>query len=124
MLRDEEKVRLLEIIEKLNDLFTGELTDEDKVGYAMGTLRSKLLASDILVRQAGRNTKEQFASSPNLHDELMNAIIDSYAAHTSMSRQALESEDVRSGLLELLLGSGQLWELLRGDEGHGGSAPS
>ncbi|WP_283639254.1 type I restriction endonuclease subunit R [Marinovum algicola] len=124
MLRDEEKVRLLEIIEKLNDLFTGELTDEDKVGYAMGTLRSKLLASDILVRQAGRNTKEQFASSPNLHDELMNAIIDSYAAHTSMSRQALESEDVRSGLLELLLGSGQLWELLRGDEGHGGAAPS
>ena len=113
-LQDDEKARLLEIIEKLNDLFTGDLSDDDKVSYAMGTLRSKLLASNVLAQQAANNTKEQFASSPNLNDELMNAIIESYAAHSSMSKQALESENVRAGLLRLIMENGQLWELLRG----------
>ena len=122
-LRDEDKVRLLEIIEKLNDLFVGDITDEDKINYVLVTLRTKLLASEVLARQAENNAKEQFAASPNLAAELTDAIIESYAAHSAMSKQALESEEVRASLLDLLLDSGQLWELLKqggsGAEGSG-----
>ena len=121
-LRDEDKVQLLEIIEKLNDLFIGDITDEDKVSYVMGTLRTKLLASDMLAQQAANNAKEQFAASPNLSSELIDAIIESYAAHSTMSKQALESEDIQASLLKLLLGRGQLWERLRGSSPDSGSS--
>ena len=43
----------------------------------------------------------------------MNAVIDALAAHSMMSQQALDSERVREGLKDVLLGPGQLWEELR-----------
>ncbi|MBQ4827623.1 type I restriction endonuclease subunit R, partial [Leisingera sp. HS039] len=90
-LRDEDKVALREIIETLNELFVGDVTDDDKVNYVLGTLMTKLLSSEVLARQAESNEKEQFAASPNLPAELTDAIIESYAAHSTMSKQALES---------------------------------
>ena len=59
------------------------------------------------------NTKEQFANSPDLAHEIMNAVMDALAAHTSMSKQALDSERVRTGLKDILLGPAQLYEALR-----------
>ncbi|NCC41956.1 MAG: HsdR, partial [Gammaproteobacteria bacterium] len=72
-----------------------------------------LLESGILVQQALNNSKEQFAASPDLNDELINAIIDALDAHTAMGQQALNSEPVREGIKRVLLGPGQLWEALR-----------
>ncbi len=64
-------------------------------------------------------TQQQFANSPDLSNELMNAIMDALAAHSTMSKQALESEKVRSGLRDILLGPAQLYEALRErSEGH------
>lgn len=118
--RDREKALLADIIEKVNDLFEGELTDDDKLVYVNSVLKGKLLESEILVQQAANNTKEQFANSPDLNAEFLNAVMDAYAAHTSMSKQALDSDKVRLGLLEIMLGPGQLWEALRarGDAGQ------
>ncbi|ALG69997.1 Type I site-specific restriction-modification system, R (restriction) subunit and related helicase [Azospirillum thiophilum] len=117
--QEKEKVQLSEIIAKVNDLFEGELTDDDKLVYVNNVLKGKLLESEILVQQAANNTKEQFANSPDLANELLNAIMDAFAAHTSMSKQALNSEKVRHGLKDILLGPGQLYEALRS---HGGEA--
>lgn len=39
--------------------------------------------------------------------------MDALAAHNTMSKQALESERVRSGLRDILLGPAQLYEALR-----------
>ena len=111
--QDKEKIRLGEIIEKVNTLFEGELTDDDKLVYVNHVLKGKLLESPILVQQAANNTKEQFANSPDLSNELMNAIMDAFAAHGTMSRQALDSERVRNGLRDILLGPAQLYEALR-----------
>ncbi len=105
---------LAEIIAKVNDLFEGELTDDDKLVYVNDVLKAKLLESDILVQQATNNTKEQFASSPDLDQEVLNAIMDALAAHSTMSKQALDSERVRQGLKDILLGPAQLYEALRG----------
>ena len=56
------------------------------------------MESDLLRQQAANNTKEQFANSPDLAHEIMNAVMDALAAHTAMSKQALDSDRVRSGL--------------------------
>lgn len=111
--RDKEKIFLAQIIEKVNELFEGEVTDNDKLVYVNNVLKGKLLESEILVTQAGNNSKEQFANSPDLNTQLMNAIMDALAANTTMSTQALNSEKVRAGLLDVLLGPGQLYEALR-----------
>jgi type I restriction enzyme R subunit len=111
--QEKEKAYLLEIIAKVNNLFEGELTDDDQLVYVNNVIKGKLLESKTLVQQAASNTKEQFANSPDLSNELMNAIMDAFAAHSTMSKQALDSEKVRSGLRDILLGPGQLYEALR-----------
>jgi type I restriction enzyme R subunit len=112
-IQEKEKVRLAQIIEKVNTLFEGELTDDDKLVYVNHVLKGKLMESGILAQQAASNTKEQFANSPDLSRELMNAIMDAFAAHGTMSKQALDSERVRNGLKDILLGPAQLYEALR-----------
>jgi type I restriction enzyme R subunit len=111
--QEKEKARLAEIITRVNDLFEGELTEDDRLVYVNNVIRGKLLESVILMQQAANNTKEQFANSPDLSNELLNAIMDALSAHNTMSKQALESERVRSGLRDILLGPAQLYEALR-----------
>ena len=112
MVREKEKAYLAEIIAKVNDLFEGELSENDKLVF-VNNVKGKMLESQILVKQAGNNSKEQFANSPDLNNELMNAIIDAFAAHSTMSKQALDSEKVRSGLRDILMGPAKLYEALR-----------
>jgi len=111
-IRDPASERLDEIIARVNDLFGGEATENDKLVY-VNHVKGKLLESDVLAQQAASNTKEQFASSPDLGKALTNAIIDAFAAHSDLSKQALDSEAVRRGLREILLGPAQLYEALR-----------
>ncbi|CAG9229803.1 Type I restriction-modification system, restriction subunit R [Paraburkholderia caribensis] len=115
--QEKEKALLDEIIQKVNGLFDGELTDDDQLVYVNGVLKGKLLENELLVQQAASNSKEQFANSPDLKDALVHAIIDAFDAHTAMSKQALDSERVRDGLKDILLGPAQLYEALRARSG-------
>lgn len=94
-------------------MFYGELKEDDRLVYVNNVINGKLLESLVLVQQAANNTKEQFASSRDLSSELLNAIMDALAAHSTRSRQAPESERVRNGLRDILLGPEQLYEALR-----------
>jgi type I restriction enzyme R subunit len=111
--QDKDKALLSEIIAKLNDLFTGDLSDNDKVTYVRSVIRGKLLESTTLQQQAAANSKEQFGSSPDLGTALMDAIINALDAHQSMSSQALGSESIRDGMKEILLNQTGLYEELR-----------
>ncbi|PCJ61508.1 MAG: type I restriction endonuclease subunit R [Rhodospirillaceae bacterium] len=111
--QEKEKALLNEIIEKVNDLFEGELTDQDKLIYVNDVIKGKLLESNTLRQQATNNTKEQFANSPDLQTELMNAIMGALDAHNSMSTQALNSDKVQRGLKDVLLNTVGLYESLR-----------
>ena len=111
--QERERARLREIIEKVNTLFEGDLSEQDKLVYVSDVLKGKLLESTTLTQQAASNTKEQFANSPDLQLEIMNAIISALDAHTVMSTQALNSEAVRSGIKDILLNHARLWEELR-----------
>jgi type I restriction enzyme R subunit len=97
----------------VNDLFEGDLTDDDRLVYVNNVLKGKLLQSETLVEQAANNTKEQFANSPDLSKALVDAIIDAFAAHETMSKQALDNPRVQAGLKDVLLGPAQLYEALR-----------
>lgn len=112
-LQEKEKAFLEEIIKKVNDLFQGELTDQDKLVYVNNVLKGKLLESETLIQQAANNTKEQFSNSPDLKSELLNAIMAALDAHNSMSTQALNSELVQRGLKDILLNTAGLYETLR-----------
>lgn len=113
VVREPELVYLRAIVERVNSLFEGELSDSDKLVYVNNVLLGKLLESETLTQQARSNSKAQFATSPDLKNELMNAIISALDAHQTMSSQALNSEAVRDGLLDILLDHAQLWESLR-----------
>ena len=112
-IHDKQKALMAEIIERLNDLFEGDLTEDDKLVYVNDVLKGKLMESDKLRKQAANNTKEQFANSPDLNKAILDAIMDALEAHTTMSAQALESETVREGLKAVLLGPAGLYEALR-----------
>jgi len=47
----------------------------------------------------------------------MNAIIDAFTAHSTISKQVLDSEQVRSGLRDILLGPAQIYGALRARSG-------
>lgn len=112
-IQDKEKAQLDEILSRVNDFFQGELSDGDQLIYVNNVIRGKLLESEALVQQASHNTKEQFSSSPLLKQAIVDAIIDAFDAHAVMSKQALESDKVRDGLRDILLGPAQLYESLR-----------
>ncbi|MDP2186122.1 MAG: type I restriction endonuclease [Xanthomonadales bacterium] len=121
-LQDKQRALLAEIIEKVNGLFEGQLSDDDQLVYVNGVLKGKLLENETLMQQAGSNSKEQFANSPDLKSALMHAIMDALEAHSTMSSQALGSERVRDGLKDVLLGPAQLYEALRAKAQSGTTA--
>lgn len=121
--QEKQQAYLDEIIDKVNGLFEGELTDDDQLVYVNGVLKGKLLENETLVQQAASNSKEQFANSPDLKDALLNAIMDALEAHQTMSTQALGSARVRDGLRDILLGPAQLYEALRAKSAGGQLRP-
>jgi len=117
-LQDKDKARLDEIIARVNDLFEGQLTDDDQLHYVNGFLKSHMLASEELQVQAMANTKAQFDNSPTLQREFLDAVMDSDTAFDTMSRQVLASERLREELLKILLGPGDLYGALRRKAGE------
>lgn len=94
-------------------LFEGDLSDQDELVYVNNVIKGKLLESETLRQQATNNTKEQFANSPDLKTELLNAIMGALDAHNLMSTQTLNSATVQRGLKDILLNNARLYEALR-----------
>ena len=111
--QEKQQVYMHELIEKLNQLFGADTTDQDQLVYVNHVIKGKLLESETLRQQATNNTKEQFANSPDLNSVLMNAIMGALDAHNAMSTRALNSDAVRSGMKDILLNHADLYEMLR-----------
>lgn len=111
--QDKQRMRLLEIVKAINDLFDGEVSEGDAVTYVDQVIKGKMMENEALRAQAQANGPEQFANSPDLKDALMAAIMDALDAHQAMSSKALGSEAVRTRILTTLLGPGELWQNLR-----------
>ena len=92
---------LSEIIEQLNQL-----------SYA-NVLLEKTLESEVLQKQAAKNSEEQFRASPDLNAVVDNAVIDSLDAQQALSVQVLNSPEIRAGLIRILLNQLGLYERLK-----------
>lgn len=115
--RDRHQETLDAIIWRVNELFVGQISENDKLVYVNDVILGKLMECQQLVEQATHNTKEQFANSPDLARLILDAIMDAMESFSSMSSQALESARIRTELKNILLGPAGLYERLR--EGRG-----
>jgi type I restriction enzyme R subunit len=110
--QDKEKALLSQILQKLNDLFTGDLSDNDQLSWVTA-VKGKLIDNQTLVQQSQNNLKEQFENSPILTQAIVHAIMEALDTHGAMSKQALQSATIQQGLKEALMGPGRLYETLR-----------
>jgi len=110
--QEKQQAYLTEIIEKLNSIFGSDTTDGDQLSFVRA-ISSKLAESETLRSQAAANTKEQFANSPDLMPQIIDANIESYDAFTALCTQVLNSKETQQRLLDLLLGPAKLYETLR-----------
>ena len=88
----DEQAKLAEIVGKMNDLFAGDLTEADLVGYVT-TIKGKLLESKTLAEQAVSNTEQQFAMG-DFKDVMMDIIIDGQDGHNKIATQLLSDERI------------------------------
>ena len=116
--REKQRSLLADLIDKINDLFSGDLTEEHKIAFYEG-VEASVLGSETLRQQARHNSEQQFANSPDLPEEILNAVMDTDAKFGVMMRQVLDDDKVRRGLKDALVRGG-LWSKLRG----GGTGPS
>ena len=115
--QDKVKARWGEIIERVNELFDGELTDDDMLIYVNNVLVGKLLESPELQQQAANNERSRFLESPDLHAAVEDAVISARTAHQTMSDQALNDPRVMKGLVSVLVNFTELYEQLRSRAG-------
>lgn len=98
---DPERIRFVELIEQLNLIFEGELSDSDLVNYAY-SVRDKLLENETLRTQAQNNTKKQFDESDDLHDAILTAVEGQNAVNGNLAKQVLSDAKTRDAFLKII----------------------
>jgi type I restriction enzyme R subunit len=99
---DDPNDRLSAIIKKMNEIFSGNLTDADFKGYAT-TLIGKMVEDATLQEQAKANDTAESFSNGAYEQKLTGAVVDALEGHSAMADQALKHPAVFKGLASLLL---------------------
>ena len=97
---DPEKELLSEIVEHMNALFEGELSDDDMLNYAR-TIKDKVMENEKVMHQVNNNTKEQ-AMMGGFAEAINDAVIDSLDAHQNLATQVLGEERIRTGFANIV----------------------
>ncbi|MGM9319399.1 type I restriction endonuclease subunit R [Deinococcus aquaticus] len=94
------KTTLQALVEQMNGLFEGQLSEADLISYAQH-VSSKMLENPVLAKQAAASTKERFLHG-DFRPAMMKAVIESMRSHKTMSDQVLDRLDVQEGLASIL----------------------
>lgn len=98
----EQKIDTLEhIVARMNELFAGELSDDDRLNYAT-TIKDKVMENEKVAAQLKTNSKEQ-AMLGDFPVALTEAVVLSLDAHKSMATQVLSTEQIKEGFARLVL---------------------
>jgi type I restriction enzyme R subunit len=90
--RDRKQALLSEIVEQMNQIFEGELTDADLISYAEG-VRDKLMEDREVALQARNNASlDQFANG-KIKQAIPKAIWEMRSAHQSMTEQVMSDTE-------------------------------
>lgn len=100
--KDPELVALAEVIEKINDLFSGDHPDSS-VKNVVTHVKERLEESETLQQQAQHNSLAQFSASPDLHSEFMSAVIGAMDSSEDLSTQIINNADLSQKLLAELV---------------------
>jgi type I restriction enzyme R subunit len=99
---DDPNARLSAIIQKMNEVFSGNLSEADFKGYAT-TLIGKMVEDATLQEQAQANDTAESFSNGAYEQKLTGAVVDALESHSAMADQALKHPKVFKGLASLLL---------------------
>jgi type I restriction enzyme R subunit len=102
---------LSELIDKLNEAFGKNITDTDKVAFAVH-VSEKLRTDSVVMDQVQNNTREQ-AMKADLPMKAIQAIAGAMSSHQTMATQLLSDESTRDLFLTVV------YELLKKDAGSG-----
>ncbi len=105
--RDRERAYLAELIQKLNDAFGKEITDEDKVAFAVH-VSEKLRGNASVMAQVRNNTMDQ-AMRADLPGAATKAIVEAMTSHQNMAKRLLSDEVTRKLFLSVV------YEMLKND---------
>ena len=97
---DDEKKKLAEIVGKMNDLFSGNLSESDLVGYVT-TIKGKLMEHEGLAEQARNNTEEQFGLG-DFKNVMTDIVIEGQEAHNNIAGQLLKDERIFAAMQGML----------------------
>jgi type I restriction enzyme R subunit len=89
------------IVNQLNEVFAGELTDDDMINFAR-TITDKVMENELVTTQLKNNSREQ-ASLTDFPQALMMAVAESMERHNDMATQVLGQEKVRNMFGEIVL---------------------
>lgn len=102
--REDERVQLSELVKRLNDLFEGDLTENDTVAYVQH-ITGKMLENETLSQQAASNSKAQFALG-DFNAALDDTVIEGLDNYQSMASQVLgdplKKQEFASLILDLV----------------------
>lgn len=86
--KEPERTFLSDLIRELNELFEGDLTENDVINYT-NSIKDKVMESDILRQQAMANSKDRLILSPDFEHEFTRAVIGQMGINQNMSEQIL-----------------------------------
>ena len=95
-------VPLAEVIEKINDLFSGD-HPESSVRNVITHIKDRLEESETLQQQARTNNLQQFSASPDLQQEFTDAVLGSMESSEDLSAQIINNPDIFQKLLNELV---------------------
>lgn len=98
---DRRRESLLEIIARMNELFSGDFTDGDAISYAR-TIVDKLRENERVMEQVKGNTPDR-AMLGEFPGAVQKAVIESMDMHKELATQYLSNERVQKGFARLLL---------------------
>jgi type I restriction enzyme R subunit len=99
--RSKEQVLLSELVEQLNKIFEGELSDADMVHYAEAT-RDKVMEDNEVILQAMNNDSlDQFANG-KVKEVVPDAIFQMMMANSSMTEQVMASKETMARFVSLI----------------------
>jgi type I restriction enzyme R subunit len=107
--RDREKKYLSELIERLNDAFGKDISDTDKVAFAIQV--SEKLRDDLIVMAQVQNNSREQAMKANLPTAAVAAIVEAMGSHQSMATKLLSDDVTRDLFLSVV------YEMLKDDLG-------
>ena len=98
--RDRERAYLAELIERLNETFGQEVTDKDKVAFAVH-ISEKLRGNEMVMDQVRNNPMEQ-AMKADLPSAASRAIVEAMGSHQKMAKRLLGDEMTRNLFLTVV----------------------